>query len=678
MATKVYTYGAFPNIKLGNDIDQDSIRIIHDQVFKAHLLKNKLIELERIRRENFSNLRKKLSPKLESLQGELDILNDQCDKLYIKIGKIPKSERKNCSEREELNKIKNKRSKLFNEIDKEYEKIAKTLFDKPNKELAKRKKKYEAKIGPVGPRIKEKIYRQIISEMVSESKWPDVWKELKLFELDISDKKKKAYAKDNSGCYTGTYQAVLEATKRSFKTPGVPKYKRFDGHGKVGIQVTKPTTFYDCLSLNNDAIKIQILPETKVRGFNKQKNQAAIATIKLAGRKNDGVYIKVPFIMHRPLPVDAKITWVYLVVNRVGINFKYDLQFTVNENNVIKTPAKRKKKKLAIQFGWRLIKNKGVRVATTWDDSVSNEIILPLDMRDIYLKSDRLLGYSDDYFNGVCAVFKEWMTDNKLSKPVREKFKLNTIDKWKSHGRLAILAKHFASEYLDNATISRLWHEWRVERIGYTKKEIRENPRLKNNKLKKDLFAEPNEKGEPRPAFEIYKELDEWFLSKGVSDPYQRIALYLEWWRRKDEHLINMARNLDLKVRLRRREVYRVCASNWVKQYDLIITNKWNKSKTAETPSVENDTRTKQEEHSNSLRFFAGISFFTSALKESFGKDNFKELETAGKNFSKTHFKCGGEGQHTMKSSHVQCNKCKKLFDQDFNHVQHLYFSKLK
>ena len=149
------------------------------------------------------------------------------------------------------------------------------------------------------------------------------------------------------------------------------------------------------------------------------------------------------------------------------------------------------------------------------------------------------------------------------------------------------------------------------------------------------------------------------------------MALYLEWWRRKDAHLTNMARGTDQRLLRYRREIYRVAARRWADVYKTVVIEKWDKRKTAETPEPENDTRTPQEEIANSVRQLCGVSVLVGAVKQAFG--TFDMVQVSPVKISTTHYGCGGEGVATLVHRMVRCAKCKRAYDQDVNAARTLW-----
>ena len=65
LPTQVYAYGI-------HELSVEHRKVIHEQVFLAHQYRNKLVEIERERREAYRSIRRGLSNRLEVLEADYD------------------------------------------------------------------------------------------------------------------------------------------------------------------------------------------------------------------------------------------------------------------------------------------------------------------------------------------------------------------------------------------------------------------------------------------------------------------------------------------------------------------------------------------------------------------------------------------------------------------------------
>lgn len=710
--TKIYTYGVFKLNKHDN-------KIIHDELYRANRYRNTLVSIERGRREIYREIRCSLSPQLKELEEQHQQLVQDCKEARAYLsgitktdpdregiifqirnikekqktnGEILKKERNAVTERffsEANEKYRNEKEKRILELAcKKKPEFNYLLNDCPSwmteAEFEKAKKAARKSLGANNKEV-NRVVSDLFDEFMLSNSFSQEWKDNLQYD-NFAQELRKA-ARKQCGCFSGTYQAVESAAQASFKTSiYMPEFVRFDHTGKVGIQILGNVSVKDMFE--KDGSRIQITFNPSPYGNKERKNKklakhllrggsrAAIAKIFLGGRGDTATYLTVPFIYHRELPEDGVVKWVYIVAKRVGIRSVYELQFTLEADSFRQSAVVAKRDIIAINLGWRRLDDDSVRIATTWDGKITKEIILPAKMYHDEKRARKLLSIADEIFDVTVDLTNKWIKKEKRIQATmtalrslydkngwkfnKNLFNLTTISRWKSHNKLATLTFALLNEYCSEVDIGDLWSKWKEEKFA-------SNP-------KQDLFIvlpPGDRKTKVKFMQQFFADLSEWFKSQGITDQFQIMALYLEWWRRKDEHLVNWSRGLSLRLRRWRREIYRVQAKKLSEQYNGVVIEKWNKSKTAEVPEPEEDERTKQEENSNKIRQFCGISVFTDALKQKFGKDNVHE--ELPKNISKEHYKCGGFTKDTKEKRCLLCERCKMLYDQDVNAARQLW-----
>src|SRR5208337_2890941 len=368
-------------------------------------------------------------------------------------------------------------------------------------------------------------------------------------------------------------------------------------------------------------IKIEMRPDVHLRGEKRaarvgQPVLAAVARLRLGSANRECAHLDIPFVMHRPLPSDGVLKWIYLHIKRIGLRTVYEIQFTLESEQFVESRAAHDGT-IAINVGWRVLDNGDVRVATTWDGLKEGEVRLPVKMRRTVEHAEDVHGYADDHFNVARDVLKSHLLDAKLTPELTESLKIASLSQWRSHGKLAKVARAMQTLHLDGTDVGGLWAIWRNERVPAKPARLTWTQWGRQRPKSVDLF-------------DTFDTLSAWFKAHGVRGPAKRLALYLEWWRRKDAHLINVARGDERHAMLHRREIYRVTARRWADQYKTAIVERWNKSETAETPEPEHDTRVQQEEKANAVRQFCGVSVLGGAVMQAFGRANVIEQNAAG------------------------------------------------
>jgi len=655
--TKVYSYGAF----LPKESEQ--IKLINDQLYFAHKYRNKLVEIERKRRNRFRNLRKLMSPELRQLENDLLLTEEKIIELRKSFGgraensldpKFPKKNRQLTPQAVEIKDLKLKKKDLsakiksiHTQLNLDYFKEADSKFSLLKKERLEQKAK-ELNKDSLGPNDvnRHNVVNNLYKEMIDGGNrfWAIKAKISK--SAEASNKR----ARSNCKCSSGTYVSIEEAAKQSFSNSKFePKFKSFDGSGKIGMQLTqnKGLSIKDALSGSSPVLKIDLHPEVYLRQNKKKNKVLATARIKLFGTEKTGKFVDIPFIMHRQMPEDATIKWVFLVVSKIGYRSIYNIQFTI-ESNSFTQPSAIRPDDVAINLGWKVNdQTDDITVATSFDGKNYNELILPSKMRANIVYKETLISHADKHFDSVKKDVSKWLKNSNLDECITKYF--TNLPQWRSHKKLLFVSKELAKVFLPDNTWYDLWKKWKTH--------CKENKPWKNCSDKDDLFT-------------TLDNTIQWCKDNSIDDPNVQMAFYLKTWAEKEIHLINWARGIESKLRKHRKEIYRCFAKKLSSTYGKVIVENWDKSKTAETPDVENDNRTKQEENANAVRQFVGVSVLTDALKQKFGKDF---CEENAKNISKEHFKCGGELINQKELSDVHCKKCNKSVNVNYNAAAHLF-----
>lgn len=682
--TKVYTYGA-------QACSAEQMKLVNEQVFQGFLYQKRLVQLENERRNRFRNLRCILNPELKALELEDEEIFKEISGLRAqlkekKLRTTPEQEEV-TQQIDELRKRRKALRKHIGEVravvDEAYFKAADATWKKL-KETAQ--KAYEEKLGhKIGPRdpANEEVYIAT-KEAMSQGAWHRAWYVKLRINACYSSKVKRARHK--CACMPGVYMDIEKAVKAASKdSPYRLKTPQFEHRGKVGIQLTgkdKGATVQDVLSGRSPKLKIEILDTpvhkggynaisiNKARTFDRHAREralreqlfasgkaqppfrkAAIARIRLEGRSEKTYkYIDVPFVMHRPLPEDGVIKWAYLYVKRIGYVPKYQIQFTL-ESKEFTTKESKLTNVIAVVPGWRRLDNGNVLVATTWDGEKTGTLEIPCKAYDERLFVTRLLSYGDVHFEHVTDKLAGWIREGKLDPEVMltlikrvvpghikarmatMKEALSSFTKWRSHERLHKLARLMTETYLKEGDTEILWKAWKTTVIGEKLSDYQKAQRTKDSpKTPKECRHDD--------LFSTLDNLIPWFQEQGIEDPHKLMALYLAWWRKKDEHLINWARNLDERLRLYKQNTYRVFANRLSQDYGQIILKSWDKSKTAENPEPEDDDQTPQEENANVIRQFAGVSVLDGAIKSKLG---FRCITIEANTIPRVHHGCGSQ-----------------------------------
>ncbi len=585
---------------------------IHEQSWKAHQYRNKLMELYLGKIRRYRELRFEFFPELRELFVKCDELEKRLEAERLELSKVLRAERDDHPKTQEVKAIRS-------ELNAARKTLSDLLKEKEKQVLAPANAEFKRRFGELldkSPHGKAKGRKAILAQMFSED-WPEFWKEVQ--RLDAQYLEACKLARKDCGLAVGTYLAVEDAHSRAISDSETdPRFKKFRGDGKLGHQCNKGKL---------TPKMVQFSPYPDARAFDKNWQMVRFNI----GKVSDPIWIEGRCNTAR-LRQDVPIKWVYLQVRREGLYYRYELQFTLDteREHVHGTGT------CAVNVGWRRLDNGNVRVGYGVDDrNNAFEIVLPAKL----IKKER-------YCSRIEGVTKRLFlqTRDYLSKALRESFpgKPEWLDEqiqhmhiWLAHGRLARVSQMWYSQgYADH--IEQLWQRWKSERLS---QEF-------------DLFDEP----------EFIKQ---WAISQQSPVP---LLVVLEWWRRKDAHLVNGALRGKIKAQRWRREIYRVAASQLAKTYATIIVGPYKLDKLIQKPEVEDDRRTAQEENASSLRQIASPGLLREIL---LGHKNAEEGIT--KDITVEHFGCGGKTQSDPKKQiHCECSACGQTYDQDRNAAQHL------
>ena len=648
---RVYTYDCNGPI--------ENVELVRDQAFRAHRYYNKLVEIERERRNRYEEIREQMCPGFAEVEAKVEDLDQQIDALRAEINADKARERTRRVDQEKaarLKELREQRKALFAELKQKRDEFNAAI----GSAAEEFRRRYKARIGEskdVGLMFEARS--ETLEEMLAEPEWSDAWKAVARSDAEGVAKAKLARAE--SGLLKGTYDlvdAAFQSAKAKAKL-SPPRFHRWDGNGRVGRRLTPPVPVASLFDASSAPIKIRPLPadtwDTRP-GRRKAKTELTV----FLGR---GVLpVTIPFIMHRPLPEGGTVRGFWIRVRRVGVRTFYSVQLTVEGGTAWRAPTKSRSthraEAVAVNFGWRLLHH-GVRVAY-WlgTDGRSGEVVIPsiapppnhrdrkrgeqpyslLDRLDY---PDTLRAIQDRVFNAARAVVVEKRAELGLKWPDERdgKDRLQYAHAWRSPAKLAAFANHLVAQYGKEALTQLYWHTWRKERIA----------------AGLDLIA----------SFET---IDAWAQERGLSDPCARFAFYLECWRRKDAHLYQWASNQRDRALLHRREIYRIAARQLEREYGQLAIDDTDFKKLAERPKPE-----EQDDSNDKVRRRrkqAAPGELRGAMKLAFGDSRIITVESSGN--SKYHHNCGAALHGSDQDLVVRCESCSLTIDRDENNCMNL------
>lgn len=621
--TRIYTYGCLaPDDRLAMKHATDEVKaeraamtkLIRETVFRAHRYRNLLVEQARKRLVAYRELRRTFAPAMGELEEKRSAAQARVEAAFEAI-RLRRQEAAAALMAEDAAKGKPVRKKYprgkFPELDAEIaaakdeleqlraawkEECAK--FDGPV--LAAREEfklrvdamKVPGKSAPVNIGGYNAEVREI---MLLEPQWSAAWKAVAALERD--DLAAFKIARKQSGLSQGTYTlveaAVKQATKEAKGFDG-PEFKRFTGGGRVGVQFKKGLRVEKLLSGTGTFLRIRLQPHQ-----GKADRQRALVDLRVGSdEKAKPVWVTLPMMFHRPPPKGALVKSAWIKVTRKGLKFTYELQLTLELAQGLPARETGSDGSIALHLAWRQTVA-GLRVGYLVDsEGKKREVIFDSDIRTGLEFCRRLRGFSDRWFDLARAELERWKVEGGAL-PEWGPEELKHLGQWRAHRKLARVVRRWTEELAGQLEVQRIWTKWRLERL----------------ERKQDLMAARDE-------------LEAWLIAAGVSDSMHRFVLYLEWWRRKDGHLVQWEAEQRTRMQARRKNDRRVFARRLAEQYRTLVVDKMDLRPLAK--KADPDKEDVQYEIAREQRHSAAPSELRDLLKLAFGPSRTVVVDHAG------------------------------------------------
>jgi hypothetical protein len=418
MSTRIYSYGASEPIE-----GLEGPGGVREQLRDAHSYRNWFVELERERRAFVDEFVVRIVPDLGPVNAEIARLDAAIEaaRAAVRQGNVQRRSRE-CPEDESqaIQALKRERAPLYGR----QRELRRQGFDSAEWEgpQAEIQEWYTGE---------EKVRRELASQLIA-------W---------------------------GTRGAIETAVK-STRRGAPPRFRSWRGDSKLAVQVQKGITSAEALACEDLRVRVEAHPEgVWVPGSRRpQKLGTAILWFRVGSEGRQPRWAKIPFWLHRPLPEDARVKWVYLIRRRIGLHDRWLVQFVVDL-------ATERAKGLgtgtvSIDIGWRVRPGRRLRVAV-WrgEDGREGELVLPKGWIDERKKCDDLRSIRDVAFNEAKAFLAASLGDT----PTWLVEEARTFAQWRRPGRLARLVALWRDRGgPGNRVFSLLWNWRRRERHLYS------------------------------------------------------------------------------------------------------------------------------------------------------------------------------------------------------------------
>jgi len=589
--------------------------LVQEQLWEAHHLYNDCIALLRWKGESLSALREKFCPELSEAKKRLGRAKAELEEQRTLIGTL------------------RSRKPAGAEAKQEHAAHLKLVKER-GRELSARVKKCAAEL---------KALREGLSENAAYQK------ELEELQVEVGAKRRAIY-KDKVTTrklvFWSTFNLASASAEQAYRTSyESPRFRRWSGDGQLGVQLqTKlpAAQVFDGTSsfFQLDPIDPRAWDPSVPKGERKRLRRTKMRLRILSGERGKPIWAEWPIILHRPFPEGAVIPAV--TVNRrmrAGREI-WTAQVTVLAPGTALKTLPDDPKMIALDLGWRKKEGNDLRVAY-WLDSegASGELCLPATYQD-----RRRRGGQGSTEQETRKLRDEWeAAGNRRVLSHRDKLQMaksiqskrdRDVDELKLYLRRALKGREDLDP--DLKADLRYMHLWRAPRrfVGLLRKH-----------------------GDKMP---------------------EAVRQHLQQWHLHDKHHWQYEHGCRLRALRSRRDHYRNFAAQLVRDYDVIVIEKFRTSKVAKKPKPEQKVDLPKEEAAmhnaaSNQRTEAAPGEFQTAIKQAAARVGVRVLEVGAANTSRKHAACGYDKPwktpHELKHT---CEGCGETFDRDANAAQNI------
>jgi hypothetical protein len=272
----------------------------------------------------------------------------------------------------------------------------------------------------------------------------------------------------SGGLYWANYGDVLDAWHVARRKPVARgrdwtqalHFRCWDGTGQVTVRYQYGLPVAKALACQDTRLQIEPVPEEAwthpVRGVRRKLARTKIRLRVGSDESRRPVWLELPMVMHRPLPVNAKIREASAIREKVADSYRWKVTITVDESG----PAQKCSdgKTVGIDFGWRRVRD-GLRVAYWYDtDGNHGQLVIPENTLSEFARLDDLRSIRDRHFNEMREWLASWLRGRKVPEQLAEAT-ANLCD-WRSPARMAALYRRWERFDGDDEAYDRLtdWH----------------------------------------------------------------------------------------------------------------------------------------------------------------------------------------------------------------------------
>jgi len=370
------------NWEFGARIPNTSLKEVQDQMHLAHVYHNRLVALERERRDKVEVSLRELAPGLCGVDTRLAALEAEIEEIRDRIKKRNAKERKRAASKEDRQKIADLKLQL--------------------------------KEG----RATRKLMR---SQLFDSLEW-----KTKQEDINQWHSAQQKASRAASGLYWGTYLTV-EQSMSGARSGAPPQFQRWRGDGSVSVQLQGGLSVDELLAAQDKRLRVTF-----------EEGGKTFIWIRIGSDGREPIWCKVRFTLHRSLPDGVRVKWCKLIRRRVGTRNEWRVILTLEaeEASVWEKKDRADSGVVGIDVGWRLLPE-GLRVAYWYGDNDEyGQLVIPSQTVGRWGESENLQSVISQHLNAVLPVVSKWFKSLGSIPEWAEELGVDTLSQWRSPERL--------------------------------------------------------------------------------------------------------------------------------------------------------------------------------------------------------------------------------------------------
>lgn len=256
-------------------------------------------------------------------------------------------------------------------------------------------------------------------------------------------------SKDPNGVVAGTYQLVEDSVSQSAKAPlwdggqpSDPRFLRWTGEGFVSQQIVGGATVDDVFAAHTQ-VRIGdqewLKADNRKAGSRRSQLRKRVTLWLRVGSTEDRkpVWAKWPMVLHRPLPAGAQIQRATVRVRHIGPRAEWSVEFSLR----CPDPAPKSGAAIAIDIGWRQRRDGTLRIACALDESGrAAEFVMPPEVASGISFPQGLRATRDLNMEAAKAELARWLGERDMTELGWLAEATDSLAQWRSQARLASLA----------------------------------------------------------------------------------------------------------------------------------------------------------------------------------------------------------------------------------------------